>query len=77
MITFRFLSGLKKSYDNAYSPYTHVLTVHKVIMCINQLKGIYFPKVREIVEIISCQTNDATPVLRIWAVWSSEFSINL
>ena len=39
------------------------ITVHGVITHINQLKGIYFPKVREIVEIISCQTNDAIPVM--------------
>ena len=30
---------------------------------VNQLKGIYFPKVREFVELISCQTSDAIPVM--------------
>ena len=29
----------------------------------NQLKGIYFPKVKKIVELISCQTSDAIPVI--------------
>ena len=35
----------KISWKSTYSPHSHVLTVHdKVIMLINQLKGIYFPK---------------------------------
>ena len=42
-------------------PYSHVLTVHGVIKHINQLKGVYFLKVREIVELISCQSGDAIP----------------
>ena len=36
---------------------SHVLTVHEVKMCINQLKEIYFPKVKEIVKLILCQTS--------------------
>ena len=40
-----------------------ILAVHEVIMCINQLKGIYFPKVKEIVDLISCQTNEAIPLI--------------
>ena len=35
------------------------------IMRINQLKGIYFPKVEEVVELISCQTNYAIPLMSV------------
>ena len=52
------------------------MTVHEVIMRINQLKGIYFPKVREIVNLISCQTNDVIPV-RCVPKGSLVFLINL
>ena len=41
------------------------LTIYGEITHINQLKGIYFPKVREIVELISCETSDAIPVMRV------------
>ena len=36
---------------------------NEVIMRINQPKGSYFPKVKEIVELISCPTNDAIPIM--------------
>ena len=49
--------------DDTYCHYCHVLTVHGVITHINQLKGIYFLKVKEILELISCQTSDAIPVV--------------
>ena len=48
-----FYKNRECSDDDAYSPYCHALTVHEVIMHINQLKEIYFPKVREIVELKS------------------------
>ena len=35
------------------------------IMRINQPKGIHFPKVKEVVELISCQTNDAIPLMYV------------
>ena len=63
-------------FDNTYSPYFHAVTVHRVIMHINQLKGIYFPKLREIVEVILFQTKDAIPVMCV-PKWSLVFSIKL
>ena len=39
------------------------ITVHEVITRINQLKGIYFPKVPEIVVLMSCQNSDIIPVM--------------
>ena len=53
-----------------------ILLIHEVTMRINQLKGIYFPKVREIVELIPCQTNDAGLVMSV-PKESLVFSINL
>ena len=41
------------------------LTVYGAIAHINQLKGTYLPKVREIVELISCETSGAIPVMRV------------
>ena len=57
-------------------PYSHVLAVHEVIMRINWLKGICFPKMREIVELILCQTSGAIPVICMRKE-SFVFSINL
>ena len=53
-----------------------VLTVYEVIMRKNQLKGIYFPELKEILELISCQTNDSIPVMCV-PKGSLVFSINL
>ena len=55
---------------------TLVLTVYKVIIGINQLKGIYFAKVREILELVSCQTSDAIPAMCV-PKRSLVFSFNL
>ena len=56
--------------------YSHVLTIHEVIRRINQLKRICFPKVRETVELISCQNSD-TICLMCVPKELSVFSINL
>ena len=47
-----------------------------MITHLNQLKEIYFPKVREIVEQLSCQTNDAITAIRATKE-SIVFSMNL
>ena len=56
------------------TPYT--LTDHEVIMHINQLKEIYFTKVREIAELMSCKTSDVMPVMCV-PKRSLVFSVNL
>ena len=75
---FRFLSRLRKSVVSWWYmyPYSHVLAVHEVIMRINWLKGICFPKMREIVELILCETSGAIPVICMRKE-SFVFSINL
>ena len=47
--------------------YFHVLTVHEVIMRMNQLKGIYFPEVRKIVDLLLSHTSGTIPPCKVYA----------